>query len=113
ILRQNKKVYSLVQENSQEMILNNYRMHLKNSSLKKSDFEVHIEDKLGVSMAPLELKGELEPNQSIYLPFFLKLSFENWENRLDKRVKVLIRFKKNEQWVERYQFVKLVGPKER
>ena len=112
ILRQNQRTYAISPSADGDILINNYRMHLKNSKVTPTRYEIELFDVQGITMAPGIMRGELEGNQDIHLPFFLKLSFKEWKDKKrNLNAKIRVKFEKDNQWVEDIQVVKIVGPK--
>ncbi len=104
ILRQGQRPYVV----SSNVLLNNYRIHLKNPSLKKMDYEVSLKTS-AVKMSPPMIQGTLLPNESVHRPFFIQI--EDFENKALPQIEVFFRFGQNGSWKTESQKIQLVGPR--
>jgi cytochrome c oxidase accessory protein FixG len=105
ILRQNQRPYIITEEG----LMNNFKMHLKNPSMKEVEYKVVLETE-GAQMSPPVLEGSLVSNGDQHRPFFVKIP--DWQGATFKELKLKVSYGHEGEWVERNQFVHVVFPKD-
>ena len=104
ILRQNQRPYVVSEDG---ILLNNFRMHLKNPDLKPIEYEVRLISE-NVVMAPETLKGELLANQDVHRPFFIQV--EGWKEMKSKKFSLEISYGTGASKTLKIEDVQLVIP---
>ena len=75
-----------------------------------AEYKIRLVNKEDMEMAPNEIKGTLAANQSLYLPFFIRLPLSRWQEKRNLDLELEIQFQEKGEWVKRPFKSHIVGP---
>jgi cytochrome c oxidase accessory protein FixG len=110
-LRQSQKPYVV----NGDQLMNNYRVHLKNSAFQAVDYEIRLVESKGseapsLRLQPELIQGRLGPNESIHRPFFILA--QPWQvGEPSPQLYMILRYKMGSDWLETVDKINMVGPR--